>query len=79
MRKLLALSYATLRKAVVAVVGTSVVLVGVAMIVLPGPALLIVPLGLGILAVEFSWARRWLAQLRNESERLVGHLRRRTA
>ncbi len=44
----------------VAVVGGSVLLVGIAMIVLPGPAILVIPLGLAILATEFLWARRWL-------------------
>jgi uncharacterized protein (TIGR02611 family) len=48
------------RKPVVAVVGGTVVLVGVAMIVLPGPAFIVIPLGLAILATEFLWARRWL-------------------
>ena len=48
------------RKPVVAVVGGTVVLLGVAMIVLPGPAFIVIPLGLAILATEFLWARRWL-------------------
>jgi hypothetical protein len=52
------------RKLVVAVVGGSVVLVGIAMIVLPGPAILVIPLGLAILATEFLWARRWLKRAR---------------
>ncbi|MEP6670594.1 MAG: HAD-IC family P-type ATPase [Chthoniobacter sp.] len=52
------------RKLVVAVVGGSVVLVGVVMIILPGPAILVIPLGLAILATEFLWARRWLIRAR---------------
>ena len=52
------------QKLVVAVVGGSVVLVGIAMIVLPGPAILVIPLGLAILATEFLWARRWLKRAR---------------
>ena len=32
-------------------------LLGIAMIVLPGPAILMIPLGIGILATEFAWAR----------------------
>lgn len=52
------------RKLVVAVVGGSVVLVGIAMLVLPGPAILVIPLGLAILATEFLWARRWLKRAR---------------
>ena len=43
----------TLRKArqlVVAVVGVTVVLIGIIMIFTPGPAIVVIPLGLGILA-----------------------------
>jgi putative membrane protein len=50
------------QKIVVAMVGGSVVLIGIAMLVLPGPAILVIPLGLAILATEFFWARRWLKQ-----------------
>jgi uncharacterized protein (TIGR02611 family) len=48
------------RQVCVAVVGTAVLLVGVALIVLPGPAVLVIPLGFAILATEFPWARRLL-------------------
>jgi len=75
----LKLSYSAARKVVIAVVGATVVLLGVAMIVLPGPGILVIPLGLGILGVEFAWARRWLEQLREESSRVVGWLRGRVA
>lgn len=53
------------RKIVVALVGGTVVVVGVALIVLPGPAFLVIPLGLAILATEFLWARRWLQRARD--------------
>jgi tellurite resistance protein TerC len=42
----------------VAVIGSTMVLFGLALIVLPGPAVVVVPLGLAILATEFAWARR---------------------
>ena len=48
------------RRAVVGVIGGTIVLIGVALIVLPGPALIVVPLGLLILGSEFAWARRLL-------------------
>ncbi len=47
-----------LRKMIVAVIGSTVVLFGLALVVLPGPAVVVVPLGLAILATEFAWARR---------------------
>jgi len=34
------------------------------MTVLPGPAVVVIPVGLGILALEFAWARHWLRKLR---------------
>lgn len=46
------------RKVVVAVIGTTVLLIGIALLVLPGPAIIVIPIGLGILASEFIWARR---------------------
>jgi tellurite resistance protein TerC len=54
------LGYRTARKVVIGVVGGSVLALGAALIVLPGPAFLVIPLGLGILSLEFAWARRWL-------------------
>ena len=52
------------KKVVVALIGSTVVLVGVVMIVTPGPAILVIPAGLAILAVEFAWARRWLRRVK---------------
>jgi len=48
------------RRAAVFALGTSVVGVGTVMIVAPGPAIVVIPLGLGILATEFVWAKRLL-------------------
>ena len=47
-----------LRKLIIAVIGVTVVLLGVALLVLPGPAFIVIPVGLAILATEFAWARR---------------------
>jgi uncharacterized protein (TIGR02611 family) len=43
-----------------ALVGFTVLLVGIAMLVLPGPGLLVMAIGLGMLALEFAWAERVL-------------------
>ena len=58
------LTYTTGRRIVIAVVGTSVLLLGVVMLVTPGPAIVVIPVGLTILAIEFVWARQWLKKLR---------------
>jgi len=58
------------RKFVVAVIGGTVVLIGIALIVLPGPAIVVIPLGLAILGTEFLWARRLLQRFKTGSTRL---------
>lgn len=59
------------RRVIVGVIGTTVLLIGIALLVLPGPAFLVIPLGLAILATEFVWARRWLQRARD----LVGRMK----
>jgi hypothetical protein len=49
-----------MKKFIVALVGGTVLLVGIALLVLPGPGLPIVAAGIAILASEFLWARRAL-------------------
>lgn len=46
------------RKVIVGVIGTTLLLIGLALIVLPGPAFIVIPIGLSVLATEFVWARR---------------------
>ena len=57
-------SYRLARRVVIAIVGSTVVLVGVVMFVTPGPAVVVIPVGLAILALEFVWARRLLRLFR---------------
>ena len=78
-KETIAASYKTGRKLAIGVVGLAVLVVGVVMLVLPGPAVVVIPLGLGILAAEFDWARRWLKRLRDCSSRALGRLRRAAA
>ena len=53
---------APLRKLIIALLGGTVLLIGVALIVLPGPAFIVIPIGLAILATEFAWAGHVLAR-----------------
>ncbi len=55
-----------------AVIGGTVVLVGVVMILTPGPAILVIPAGLAILATEFLWARRLLRKMKREIAKRTG-------
>lgn len=58
------LTYKAARRIVVAVLGATVLLIGLVMIVTPGPAIVVIPVGLMILSIEFTWARLWLKRLR---------------
>lgn len=49
-----------MKKFFIALMGGTVILVGIAMLVLPGPGLLVIAGGLALLATEFIWARRAL-------------------
>jgi len=53
-----------IRKLIVGLIGMTILIIGVAMIVLPGPALILIPVGLGLLATEFAWARRLVRRAR---------------
>lgn len=60
-----AVSYRLARRIVIGVMGGTVLLLGIVMLVAPGPGLLVIPLGLGILGIEFAWARIWLRRLKD--------------
>jgi tellurite resistance protein TerC len=60
-------TYRQARRAAILIVGSSMLLIGIAMVVLPGPAIIVIPLALSLLAVEFAWARRWLRRVKAES------------
>lgn len=47
-----------MKKLLIALIGGTVLLLGVAMLVLPGPGMLVIAGGFAILATEFFWARR---------------------
>jgi tellurite resistance protein TerC len=57
-----------LRKCLVAILGGTLLLAGVAMLVLPGPAVVVIPAALAVLAIEFLWARHSLAWLRRRCQ-----------
>ena len=53
----------TCRKILIALVGGTVLILGVIMLVTPGPAIVVIPVGLAILATEFAWAKRYKCKL----------------
>ena len=72
MHPALEVTYRTARRIVIAVIGTTVVLMGVAMLVLPGPGILTIVLGLMVLGIEFAFARRWLARIKSSTRKVAG-------
>ncbi|HEX9094804.1 MAG TPA: PGPGW domain-containing protein [Candidatus Dormibacteraeota bacterium] len=59
-----------LRRLLILVLGTTVVLFGVLLLVLPGPGILVIIVGLAILATEFAWAEALLATARRRAARV---------
>ncbi len=53
-----------IRKLIIATVGFTVLIIGLAMIILPGPSFIVIPVGLAILATEFIWARTLLNKVK---------------
>lgn len=58
-----------IRKMIVAVIGFTLLLIGIVMIALPGPAIVVIPFALAILATEFVWARKLLERVRERFKR----------
>jgi tellurite resistance protein TerC len=58
------------RKVLIAIIGTTIIIIGIVLIVLPGPAFIVIPIGLAVLASEFVWARRLLERGRAHVSKL---------
>lgn len=56
------------KKAVVGIIGGTIVLIGVILIFTPGPAALVIFLGLGVLGSEFIWAKLLLERLKQKAK-----------
>jgi len=70
-KKTWTITYRTARRVAIAVVGGTVVLLGIAMLVLPGPGILTIIGGLAILGLEFAFARRWLQRIKEKTQQTV--------
>jgi uncharacterized protein (TIGR02611 family) len=64
-------TYRIAKRIAIGIVGGSVLVVGILMIVLPGPAFVVIPVGLGILSLEFAWARIWLKKAKAKAEAMA--------
>ena len=58
-----------LKRIVVAIIGFTILLVGVILLITPGPASLVIPAGLAVLATEFVWAENLLKKVKTRLTR----------
>jgi hypothetical protein len=75
MKEKIAKSWKTLpspmRKTIVSVIGSTLIITGLLLIVLPGPFTMpLLILGLAILALEFAWARSMLEKVKAQGSKL---------
>ncbi len=57
-----------MKRIVVAVLGATLALAGIALLVLPGPGFVLVAAGLAVLATQFDWARRPLESAKDRAK-----------
>ena len=72
MKSTIDITYRAAKRIVLTVLGGTVLLLGIVMVITPGPAFILIPLGLGLLGIEYAWARNWLRKIRRHlSDRLA--------
>ena len=64
-------TYKVAKRIVIGIVGGTILLLGVVMIVTPGPGIPAILVGLGILGVEFTWARIWLKKAKAKAQEVA--------
>jgi tellurite resistance protein TerC len=52
------------------IIGFTVLGLGIVMMIAPGPAIVVIPVGLAILATEYTWARRYLKKFEEGGEKI---------
>ncbi len=61
-------SYRIAKRIVIGIVGGTILAMGIVMMITPGPGIAAVLVGLGILGVEFAWARHWLKKVKQKAQ-----------
>jgi tellurite resistance protein TerC len=67
-------TYRLARRIAIGVVGGTVLALGVVMMITPGPGVAGILAGLGILAIEFAWARSWLRKAKTKAQAMASSL-----
>jgi tellurite resistance protein TerC len=61
-------SYRVAKRIAIGIVGGTVLVLGIVMMVTPGPGIPAILVGLGILGIEFAWARIWLRKAKQKAK-----------
>lgn len=62
------MTYKTVRRLLILLIGGTMVLIGLAMFFTPGPGVLVILIGLALLATEFIWARILLRKFKEKAQ-----------
>ena len=63
--------YKQIRKLVIFLIGTSIVLIGCVLFFTPGPAIIVIPVGLAVLATEFIWSKKLLKKFKETTSSIT--------
>lgn len=69
-------SYRVAKRIAIGVVGGTILAMGVIMMVTPGPGIPAILVGLGILGIEFAWARIWLKKAKAKAQAMARSFKR---
>jgi tellurite resistance protein TerC len=64
-------SYRIAKRIAIGIVGGTVLALGIVMMITPGPGIPAILAGLGILALEFAWAKIWLKKVKTKAEAMA--------
>jgi uncharacterized protein (TIGR02611 family) len=68
-------TYKVAKRIAIGIVGGTLLAIGVVMMVTPGPGIPAILGGLGILAIEFAWARIWLKKVKARTQSVARSIR----
>jgi len=72
-------AYRLAKRIAIGVVGGTVLVLGIVMLVAPGPGFAGILVGLGILGIEFAWARIWLKKIKERAQNVARNVKERVA
>jgi len=70
-------AYKIARRIAIGIVGGTVLIMGIIMMVTPGPGIAGILVGLGILGIEFAWARIWLKKVKERAQKVASNVKER--